>query len=108
MAQAGPGKIRLWNDFCGPEIPIANIVAYGTTAGGCTLSLGDYSVKGEIEVDDSGAVYPVTIDPTVVHEDTKLTASDAAGRSAFSRRWGVSLPAAEKSSQKRSRPTPQP
>jgi len=30
-----------------------------------------------IEVDDAGAVYPVTIDPTVVQEDAKLTASDA-------------------------------
>ena len=56
MAQSGPAKIRLWNDFCGPEIPVANAVAYGTTAGGCNYYLGDYSVRGEIEVDDSGVV----------------------------------------------------
>lgn len=56
MAQAGPGKIRLFHDFCGPEIPIGNAVAYGTTAGGCTLSMGDFTVKGDIADTDAGVV----------------------------------------------------
>ena len=56
MAQSGPAKIRLWNDFCGPEIPVANAVAYGTTAGGCNYYLGDYSVKGDLADTDAGIV----------------------------------------------------
>lgn len=56
MAQAGPGKVRMWNDFCGPEIPVATNVAYGTTAGGCNYYLGDFSVKGELEQTDIGIV----------------------------------------------------
>ena len=30
--QSGFGRIELFDDFCGPEIPVANNVAYGTTA----------------------------------------------------------------------------
>lgn len=56
MAQSGPGLIRLWNDFGGPEIPVANAVAYGTTAGGCNYYLGDFSVKGSLQDTDSGVV----------------------------------------------------
>ena len=56
MAEAGPGKIRLFNDFCGPEIPIANAVAYGTTAGGCNYYLGDFAVKGDLAETDSGCI----------------------------------------------------
>ena len=56
MAQSGPGKIRLFHDFCGPEIPIATAVAYGTTAGGCTYALGDYTVKGDIADTDAGVI----------------------------------------------------
>jgi hypothetical protein len=56
MAQAGPGKIRLFNDFCGPEIPVANAVAYGTSAGGCNYYLGDFAVKGDLADTDAGVV----------------------------------------------------
>ena len=56
MAEAGPGKIRLFNDFCGPEIPIANAVAYGTTAGGCNYYLGDFAVRGDLAETDSGCI----------------------------------------------------
>ena len=56
MAQSGYGKIRLFNDFCGPEIPVANAVAYGTTAGGCNYYLGDYKVTGDLAEDDTGVV----------------------------------------------------
>ena len=48
------GAIRLFNDFCGPEIPVANAVAYGTTAGGCNYSLGDFVVKGDLAETDTG------------------------------------------------------
>ena len=54
--QAGVGKIRLFNDFCGPEIPVANGVAYGTTAGGCHYSLGDFTVRGDLGETDTGIV----------------------------------------------------
>lgn len=54
--QSGVGKIRLFNDFCGPEIPVANAVAYGTTAGGCNYYLGDFCVKGRLGQDDTGVV----------------------------------------------------
>ena len=54
--QSGVGKIRLFNDFCGPEIPVANAVGYGTTAGGCNYYLGDFCVKGDLGEDDTGIV----------------------------------------------------
>lgn len=54
--QSGPGKIRLYNDFCGPEIPIANAVAYGTTAGGCNYYLGDFKVTGSLHDTDDGVI----------------------------------------------------
>ena len=54
MAQSGYGKICLFNDFCGPEIPVANAVAYGTTAGGCNYYLGDYRVVGDLVETDTG------------------------------------------------------
>ena len=54
MAQGSRGKIELWNDFCGPEIPVANAVAYGTTAGGCNYYLGDYKVTGDLGESDTG------------------------------------------------------
>lgn len=56
MAQSGVGKIRLFNDFCGPEIPVANAVAYGTSAGGCNYYLGDFAVKGDLGETDTGVV----------------------------------------------------
>jgi hypothetical protein len=56
MAQSGYGKILLFNDFCGPEIPVANAVAYGTTAGGCHYYLGDYKITGDLADTDAGVV----------------------------------------------------
>ena len=56
MAESGPGLIRLWNDFCGPEIPVATNVAYGSTAGGCNYYLGDYKVTGDLADTDAGVV----------------------------------------------------
>lgn len=55
-AQGGMGKIVLFNDFCGPEIPVANAVAYGTTAGGCNYYLGDFRVTGDLGETDTGVV----------------------------------------------------
>lgn len=54
--QGGKGKIVLFNDFCGPEIPVANAVAYGTTAGGCNYYLGDFRVTGDLAETDTGVV----------------------------------------------------
>ena len=54
--QSGSGKIRLFNDFCGPEIPVANAVAYGTSAGGCNYYLGDFKVTGSLHDTDSGVI----------------------------------------------------
>jgi hypothetical protein len=56
MAESGPGKIRLFNDVCGPEIPGANAVSYGTSAGGCNYYLGDFALRGDLAETDSGAV----------------------------------------------------
>lgn len=55
-AQSGYGRIRLFNDFAGPEIPVANAVAYGTSAGGCNYYLGDFAVKGDLAETDTGVV----------------------------------------------------
>jgi len=53
---SGNGKIRLFNDFLGPEIPIGNAVAYGSTAGGCHSFIGDFKLTGSIHDTDSGIV----------------------------------------------------
>jgi|TARA_R110002110_G_scaffold204525_1_gene415917 hypothetical protein len=55
MAQSGYGKILLFNDFAGPEIPVTTAVAYGTTGGGCNYYLGDFTVRGTLE-DTAGGV----------------------------------------------------
>jgi len=56
MAQSSYGKIRLFNEFAGPEIPVANAVGYGTSAGGCNYYLGDYRVTGDLAETDTGVV----------------------------------------------------
>lgn len=56
MAQGGVGRIRLFDDFCGAEIPVLNAVAYGTSAGGCNYYLGDFSVKGDLAETDTGVL----------------------------------------------------
>lgn len=55
-AQAGRGVIELFDDFCGPEIPVANAVAYGTSAGGCNYYLGPFRVTGDLGETDTGVV----------------------------------------------------
>jgi len=50
---SGPGKINLFADFTGPEIPIAIAVAYGASAG---YYLGPFSVKGDLAENDTGVV----------------------------------------------------
>ena len=50
------GTITLFNHFMGPEIPVANAVAYGTSAGGCNYYLGDFAVKGDLVETDTGVV----------------------------------------------------
>lgn len=54
--QSDAGLIRLFNDFCGPEIPVLNAVAYGTTGGGCNYYLGDFKVTGDLGETDTGVV----------------------------------------------------
>lgn len=56
VAQAGLGKIILFDDFCGPEIPVANAVAYGTSAGGCNYYIGPFKVTGDLGETDTGVV----------------------------------------------------
>lgn len=57
MAESGYGRIRLFDDFCGPEIPVANAVAYGTTGGGCNYYIGPFTVKGDLGETDTGVVF---------------------------------------------------
>jgi len=56
MAQSGYGKICLFDDFAGPEIPVANAVAYGTSAGGCNYYIGCFKVTGKLGETDAGVV----------------------------------------------------
>ena len=51
---SGNGRIRYFHDFLGAEVPIANAVAYGTTAGGCSYSVGDFRLVGDLVNTDSG------------------------------------------------------
>jgi hypothetical protein len=50
------GRIELFDDFCGPEIPVANAVAYGVTAGGCSYYIGPYKVTGDLGENDTGII----------------------------------------------------
>ena len=56
MAESGYGRIRLFDDFCGPEIPAANAVAYGGSAGGCHQWLKSYKVTGDVIETDTSVV----------------------------------------------------
>lgn len=53
MAESGPGKIDLFDDFTGPELPVAIAVAYGASAG---HYFGPFSVKGDLVETDTGVV----------------------------------------------------
>ena len=55
MAQSGYGRIRLFDDFCGPEIPVATAIAYGAASGGMH-SIGPYRVTGDVVEVDTGIV----------------------------------------------------
>ena len=55
MAQSEVGEIKLFNDFTGGEVGIANAVAYSASTG--FFHLGDFKVIGDgIDVVDSCAV----------------------------------------------------
>lgn len=54
MAQSEVGKIRLFDDFTGPELSTATNVAIGTTAGGCNIAIGPFKITGD-GMDDSAA-----------------------------------------------------
>ena len=56
LIQSGYGKIRIFTDFLGEEIPVANAVAYGTSAGGCNYYLGGFKVLGDLGETDTGVV----------------------------------------------------
>lgn len=49
------GQIRLMLEASGIEIPVANAVAYGVTAGGCNYYLGPYRLLGDLAETDTGA-----------------------------------------------------
>lgn len=72
MSQAGPGKIRLFDDFCGPEIPVGIQVAHTAAAG---YFLGPFAIKGDTDTNDAGAVaLGITsgaVRLTTTNEDTK-------------------------------------
>ena len=53
MAESGPGKIDLFDDFTGPEMPVAITAAYGASAG---FYLGPFSVKGDLAENDTGVI----------------------------------------------------
>jgi len=53
--QSGEGKIVLFDDFCGPEIPIAGNVAVNNAAGGF-FKIGDFKVTGDTTNTDCGVV----------------------------------------------------
>lgn len=50
------GVTTLFDHFAGPEIPVANAVAYGTSAGGCNYYIGPFKVTGDLAETDTGVV----------------------------------------------------
>jgi hypothetical protein len=55
MPQSEFGKILLFDDFCGPEIPVATAIAYGAASGGMH-SIGPFRVTGDLVEVDTGIV----------------------------------------------------
>lgn len=53
MAESGPGKVHLFDDFCGPEIPLAIAVANTAAAG---YYIGPWAIKGDTDTNDAGVV----------------------------------------------------
>jgi hypothetical protein len=53
--QSGTGQIVLFDDFCGPEIPILGTVAINHASGGF-FTIGDFKVTGDVVNNDSGVV----------------------------------------------------
>lgn len=53
MAQSGPGKIHLFNDFTGPELLVATATAYADRQ---QSFIGDFKVLGDLVETDTGAV----------------------------------------------------
>lgn len=74
--QSGVGKIRLFHDFLGAEVPEKTAVAYGTSAGGCTYSIGDFRLVGDTADADDGGM------PTINRANgyARLTGTDEAGQ----------------------------
>jgi len=74
--QSGVGKIRLFHDFLGAEVPEATNVAYATTAGGCTYSIGDFRLVGDLADAADGGL------PTISKASgyARLTGTDEAGQ----------------------------
>jgi len=72
MAESGPGKVHLFDDFCGPEIPLAIAVAHTAAAG---YNIGPWAVKGDTDTNDAGvvalAVPGGAVRLTTTNEDTK-------------------------------------
>ncbi|MDZ4250913.1 MAG: hypothetical protein U0990_12630 [Candidatus Nanopelagicales bacterium] len=54
-AQGGYGRIRLFNDFCGPETPVAGSGAYAAATGNQIVA-GDFRVVGDLAETDTGVV----------------------------------------------------
>ncbi len=55
MSQAGPGKIRLFDDFCGPAYPILSTHAVNAASGG-GQAIGPFLLLGDLAETDTGVV----------------------------------------------------
>jgi hypothetical protein len=55
MSQAGPGKIRIFEDFTGPGYPILSTHAVNAASGG-GQSIGDLVILGQLADNDAGVV----------------------------------------------------
>ena len=55
MAQAGPGKVRLFDDFTGPEYPVANTGAVDADTFGGQF-IGPFRILGDLAETDTGVV----------------------------------------------------
>ena len=55
MAQSGYGKILLFDDFAGPEIPVEQNLAYAA-AGAAAPRIGPFKVTGDLAETDTGII----------------------------------------------------
>jgi hypothetical protein len=82
-------EVRLIDSAGKTVLRYAGLIAWDSTGEELIARLTADADGLTIEVDDGAAIYPITIDPSVIHEDAKLTAGDGSADDWFGRAVAV-------------------